>query len=190
MVEICTIEPKSIRAGETWTWEKTLADYPAPTWVLTYTFFSAASVFSVVASASGSAHTVSVSAAASATKIAGRYDWTAQVSTGSGESIQRYRVGLGSTTILPNLAASTSYDGRSHARKVLEAINALIEGAATDGQLAVVQAVTGGNMSISYAPAELRKWQQQYAALVVAEDQAAAIARGDRSGRMIQVRFA
>ena len=188
-VDIQTIEPLVARAGETWVWERTFADYPAPTWALTYTFFFASGVFSVTASASGTAHRVTVSAADSAARTAGRYNWTAQASKGAGASIERYQVGAGAIQILPNLAAATTYDGRSHARKVLDAINAMIEGSATAGQLAVVQAATGGGTSTGYAPAELRKWQQQYAAAVQAEDQAAALARGDPSGRFIQVRF-
>jgi hypothetical protein len=179
-----TVEPTQARAGDTWTWARTLPDYPAPTWVLTYTVFSAAAVFTITATASGSDHLVYEAPADTDDLIAGRYDWVAHVTDG----VDRHQVGGGSLTVLPDLADAASYDGRSHARKMLDAINAILEGRATAGDLDTVRIATDGR-DLQSDTGALIKLRQQYAAAVAAEDQAARVARGEDSGRMLQVRF-
>lgn len=179
-----TVEPIQARAGDTWTWARTLPDYPAPAWVLTYTLFSAAAVFTIAAAASGSDHLVYEAPDDTKDLIAGRYDWVAHVSDGT----DRYQVGAGALTVLPDLSAAATYDGRSHARKMLDAINATLEGRATSSELDLVRTATG-DRAAEWAPETLIKLRQQYAAAVAAEEQAARVARGEDSGRMIQVRF-
>jgi hypothetical protein len=181
---IPTVEPTQARAGDTWTWARALPDYPATTWTLTYTVFSSAAVFSLTAAASGSDHLVYEAPGDTEAFTAGRYDWVAHVSDGT----DRYQVGGGALTILPNLAEAATYDARSHARKMLDAINAILEGRATDGDLDTVRTSSGDRM-LETDIASLIKLRQQYAAAVAAEDQAARVARGEDSGRMVQVRF-
>lgn len=179
-----TIEPLSARAGDTWRWQRGFADYPAPTWALTYRFFNAASVFVVTASADGSNHLVDDAPEATAGRVAGRYDWIASVSNG----VDRFQVAAGSLTVFPDLSTAASYDGRTHARKMLDALNAILEGRATDGDIDVVNSATG-KITTQWDVAELRKLRQQYAAAVRSEDEAAARARGEPDGRMLRVRF-
>jgi len=178
---IPTTEPLSVRAGETWRWSRSLADYPAPTWELIYTLFSAGGLITITAVADGTDHLVNVAPDATAAKVAGRYDWIAQVTN----STDKFQVGSGAIDILPAITAA--YDGRSHARKMLEAINALIEQRATDGDLDLVRS-TVGDRATETDLSGLMKLRQQYAAAVVAEDQSAAAARGDRSS-FVQMRF-
>ena len=72
--DIATTEPTQIRAGDSITWLKTLNDYPATdSWVLHYRLINSAGKFDVTATASGSDHLVSISAATSATYTAGKY---------------------------------------------------------------------------------------------------------------------
>lgn len=184
MLQIPTQEPLSARAGDTWQWIRSLPDYPAPDWVLTYTFYSAAGVFSFQSVASGTDHLVSVDAATTAAYAAGRYDWSAAVTQGD----ERYSIGSGSLQVLPDVSAADSYDGRSHSRRMLDAITATLEGRATDGDLDVIKTATASH-STDFDPETLRKLYQQYAAAVAAEDAAQALARGDDTGRFIQVRF-
>jgi len=182
-VAIATIEPKSARSGDTWQWSRSFADYPAPTWVLTYTLFNAATKVSIVAAADGTEHAVTVSAATTANYTAGRYEWIASVASGS----ERYQIDAGVIDILPNVAALSKYDGRSHARIMLDAIEALLESRASSGDLDLVMGAFS-DRRLQYDMAGLRKLRQEYAAIVASEDMAAARARGEKAG-MVQVRF-
>ena len=184
--DIPTIEPSSLRSGDTWTWTKTLDDYPATAWTLKYRFKSAAGGFEIVATASGSDHAATVAAATSAGYAAGTYTWVAWVEGGTAE---KYTVGQGSTEILPdyrNGLATVALDDRSHAAKTLAAIEAWIEG--RDQGVAEYE-IAGRRMK--YIPiGDLLKLRQRYQAEVAAETSRAAIAAGLGTGRKIQFRLA
>jgi hypothetical protein len=177
------MEPTSIRAGDLVTWTKSLSDYPADQgWTLAYTLINASAKISITASASGADHVVSVSAATSAGYAAGTYRWMARVTKGS----EIYTVGQGSITILPNLAALSTYDGRSHAKKMLEAIEAAYEGRASATQL---EYEINGRRVRQMSATELIKWRSYYQAEVAAEADADSLARTGISRRRIGVRF-
>ena len=176
-------EPVAVRAGDTWRWLRDLPDYPAPGWTLTYTFHGPQGIASIEAAASGTSHLVTVAPEDSADIAPGRYQWDAAVSDGA----DRYSVGSGILTVLPDVAEATSYDGRSHARRMLAAIEAMLEGRATDGDLDVVKTSVGGR-STDFDLATLAKLRQQYAAAVAAEDAQESAANGGRPG-ILQVRF-
>src|SRR3990167_10017627 len=64
-------------------------------------------------------------------KTPGKWVWSAFVS----KSGERYPIDNGTLNITRDLASvSTTYDGRSHVKKVLDAIEATIEGTATKEQ--------------------------------------------------------
>lgn len=178
------IEPTALRAGDTWRWRRELSAYPAPTWELVYTLFSAAAVRTLTAEPDGSAHLISESPEDTAAAVAGRYDWVSHVSDGT----DRYQVGAGSIQILPNLSEAASYDGRSHARRMLDAINATLESRAGEGDLDLVRAAFGDRSS-EWSLEQLIKLRAQYAAAVAEEEAAERLARGESSGRMLRVRF-
>jgi hypothetical protein len=182
-LSVPTVEPTTARAGDTWRWTRDLPDYPAPTWGLTYTLFASAGVLSIVATASGTLHSVDLAPATTALYTAARYDWVAHVSDGT----DRFQVGSGVLQVLPDVAEATAYDGRSHARKMLDAINALLEGRATGGDLDVVRVAHGDRVTEWDIPT-LLKLRQQYASAVAAEDAAAAGTNGGRPG-FAQMRF-
>lgn len=174
-VDVPTVEPTQVRAGDTWTWSRSLSDYPAPTWTLAYSLLNATSKISITASASGADHLVSVAAATTAGYTAGTYSASARVTSGA----EAYTVWTGVIEVSPNLAAKTSYDDRSHARKVLEAIEAVLEGRATTDQ----QSVTIGDRSIEKMPiADLLKLRDSYK-LEVASEEAAARLSSNIGGR-------
>jgi hypothetical protein len=178
---IPTSEPTSARAGDTWQWTRDLPDFPAP-WTLVYTFWTSAAAFSLTAASSGSTHTVTASATATAAYAAGRYSWTARVSSGT----TQLTIASGVLHVLP--AVGLAMDTRSHARRMLDSINAILEGRATDGDLDVMR-TQHGEHSTAWDPEALMRIRSQYAAVVASEDGAAAIARGDNPGRHIRVRF-
>lgn len=132
-VSIPDIEPSAVIAGDTIQWSKSLPDYPASAgWVLTYALLSSSGKISITASADGDDHLVNVAAATSANYTAGTYQWQAYVTHAT---YGRFLAGSGSIVIKANYAAITAAtDTRSHVKKVLDAIEAVIEGTATTDQ--------------------------------------------------------
>lgn len=183
-ITIPTTEPVAARAGDSWKWTRLLADYPASTWTLTYTFINSAAKISIVASADGDTHSVSVLPATTGAYTTGRYDWVAHATDGT----DNYQVDAGVFQLLPDVASAATYDGRSHARVMLEAIDAILEGQATTGQLDLVS-TAHNNRSLTRDPIHLIKLRQRYAATVRAEDDAQRVARGELPSRLVQVRF-
>lgn len=179
---IPTNEPQSARAGDTWKWTRTLDDYPAGTWTLKYRFKNAAGYFEIVATPSGTDHAVTVAAATTAGYVAGSYTWMAWVEAGS----EKYTVDTGTLTVDPDYRASTAaYDGRSHAQKMLDAIEAWLE--ARDPAVAEYE-IAGRRMKF-IPTAELVKLRSRYKLEVQAAANADAIAKGEGSGRKIQFRI-
>lgn len=180
-----TTEPTSARAGDLWVWrrEDLSADYPASSWTLTYRFKNAAGGFEVVAAADGDYFEATVAAATSTSIAAGVYAWQARVSSGT----EYYTVDTGELEVLPNLfagLAATASDQRTHARKVLEAIEAVLEGRATTDQ----EEYTIGSRSLKRIPiADLLAFRDRYRMAVAREDQANGVP--NNFGRDRYVRF-
>lgn len=175
-------EPTQARAGDTWEWKKSLSDFPADTWTLTYTLFSSSGVLTITASADSTAHLVDVAPATTAAYTAGRYDWISQVTDGT----DQYQVGKGAIQVLPDLSAAATYDGRSHARKMLDAIESILEGRATNDDLDTVRSAHSGR---DMTREGLIKIHQHYSASVRMESEALGLANGQKTGRFIQTRF-
>ena len=124
-IDTLNTEPRSIIAGDTVKWTRTLADYPASAgWALTYDLVNAQHRYTIAATASGNAHAVVIAATTTESYAAGSYDWRARVTNAE----EVYTVGTGRVTVAPSFGAAV--DGRTHARRTLEAIEAVIEGRA------------------------------------------------------------
>lgn len=136
MPDTPTTEPTSLRAGDTWAWQRDLADYPASTWTLSYHFRNAASKFDITATADGDLHAVSIAKATTALRAAGWYDWIAVVTSAT----ERHEVNRGRTQILPDFAPDAVYDARTFARKMLDAVETALLGQASAQQLDLVEA--------------------------------------------------
>lgn len=117
--------PATLRAGDTATWRRNPADYPASDgWAMDYILVTAAAQIAIAASVAGNEFLVEVSPATTALWTAGRYAWQERVS----KSGKIFTSGTGSLQIVPSFAAATSgYDARSHAQKTLDALEAWIE---------------------------------------------------------------
>ena len=178
------LEPLSVRAGDTWRWIRDLPDYPAPAWTLVYTLFGPAGVVHISATAYGTWHEVYLLPAVSGTYAPGRYDGVAHVTDG----VDRLQVWSGAFQVLPDLRTATAADGRSHARKMLDAIEAALEGRATGGDLDIVRTQLG-DQHVERDPAALALAHRTYTAMVAAEDQRAALARGQSRTGVIQATF-
>ena len=113
-------------------WKWTHATFPASAWTLVYTLVSSSAQIQITASASGSDHLVEVTSTTTGGYTAGDYTWQAHVS----KDDERYKVGEGLLTVVPDFADQGSgYDSRSHVKKVLDALEAAIEGRASKTQL-------------------------------------------------------
>lgn len=168
-------EPTSLRAGITWQWRREdLGDYPAPTWTLTYyckRTGAAGAFFSIVATADGTHHAISVAAATNATYVAGTYTWVAVVASGT----EKHEVDTGEFEILPRYDVAAALDDRSHARKVLDAIKAVLENRATKDQ----EEYTIAGRSLKRTPVEqLVALRDRYEREVASEKAAANLANG------------
>jgi hypothetical protein len=125
MPEIQNVPPATIQAGDTITWRRELVDYPAGDgWSLKYTLVSTNGVKNIEASSAGDDYTVTVTAATSKDYVAGDYVLTEYVT----KDDERHTIGTSRMRVLPDLAAASgATDTRTHARKVLDAIEAWLE---------------------------------------------------------------
>lgn len=175
--------PSTLFLGDSISETFTLPDYPASTYTLTVKLIphTAGTARSITASASGDDHLVEATSGTTGAWTAGAHSWVAYVTSGT----TRVNVGSGEITLRANPASATSLDGRSHARKVLEAIEAVLEGTATSDQKRVV---IGDREVEKWSPVDLIKMRQAYRLEVVAEDNAARISAGLAPRNRIYVR--
>lgn len=182
-----TAEPAEVRAGDTVTWLKTLADYPASQgWTLYYRLINVGAKIDITTTASGDLHLVNEAAATTDDWDAGSYDWVSWVTDG----VSRYSIGSGKITVLPDLAAvsATGYDTRSQAKKMLDAIDAALLSLSSGERLAIVEAeLTTHRMK--YDITGLHNLRNLYAAQVRAEENAERAKNGLPSRNKLLVRF-
>lgn len=180
-MSIETSVPAGLIAGDTWDWVRDLPDYPAGTWTLTYRFECEAGEFNVVATADGTAHSVTIAATDTAGYAPGRYHWSARAVSGAISKTVPNEEGW--LDVAPNPAATGKRDWRSDARKTLDAVRATLHGHATSGQLSM----SLGGRSISRIPlSELRQYEKDLKVEVRTEE------KGEQAGlgRNIRTRFA
>lgn len=185
-IDITDTEPARIRAGDTITWRKCLRDYPASAgWTLYYRLINSAGKFDITATADGETHLVSVPPATSDDYTAGDYTLLSWVSNGT----DRVSLPTLKITILQNLAVAIGgVDTRSHAKKMLDAIDAALLSLSSGERLAVVQAEAAAR-NIRYDFAGLQKLRKLYAAAVRGEEDAERVAAGLAPRNRINVRF-
>lgn len=178
-----TKEPETIQAGVTLTWTKSITDFPAGTWTLTYYLnedSSAQSGMSFAAAADGIDHLVTVTAATTAGWVPGRYKMLGRVSDGTA----KHDVFIGFVEVLPDLAVAGDY--RSHAKKVLDAIEAVI---ITRAGAALVSFNVEGQQFQNISHAELISLRSFYKAEYLAEKAATRASQGLSSPGRILTRF-
>jgi hypothetical protein len=179
-----TTEPATVVAGDTITWSKTFSDYPATVWTLKYRLLNSAGKIDITATASGTDHLVAVTSTTSATWTAGDYDYIAWVE----KTGERATVETGRITVGANLATALTYDGRSTARKIYEALQAAWLTAVEGRAFVAEYEIAGRRMKFNNKAdwlVELNYWKAQ----VAAEDRAAKIADGLGAGSRVLVRF-
>lgn len=155
--------PPELRAGDTVTWLRSLPDRPASAgWELKYTLVGAAGVKSFAATAEGEDHRVTVTAGTTRDWSAGPYTLVEYVEHDG----ERFTLGDYAVRVMPNLAEATgALDTRSHAQRVLDNLNAWLEGkSATAGEMQL-----DGRRVRHHSLAELLALRDRYAAMVANE---------------------
>lgn len=181
-ITVPTIEPEKVTAGDVWTWKKSLTDYlPSENWTLTYALVKDGTLIEITASDDSDIHLVEIAAATTAGYSAGIYHYQAYVTNSS--TSERYQIGTGTIEVLPNFATqSLGYDNRTHVKKTLDALEAVILGKASKDQLSY--SIAGRSLS-RMSPQELIDWRNQYRAEYYAEERKA----GRKQRSIIRVKF-
>jgi len=179
---IPTIEPTIIISGDTIKWTRDFSDFPASTYDLTY-YVKGASSQTVATTKSGDTFLVTIDASVTDQWTEGSYWWEAKATVGT----ERYTAATGKFLVTKNFATDDSvYDGRSHAKKVLDAIEAVIEDRASVDQLAITIA---GRTLQRTPPADLLLIKTHYSAEYQNELEKDKLERGESTGRKILIRF-
>ncbi len=183
-ITIPTTEPTEIKAGDTVKWTRSLPDYLPPTWTLTYALRGLAGDIDISASDNGDGtHLVNEAPATTAGWKPGIYKWEAVVADGSDE----YTVDEGTIEVKQRLSSiDGAHDGRSHAKKVLDAVEAVLEGRASQDQMSY----TIAGRSLARTPLmDLRALRKEYRAEYVQEQRKERRDNDEGTGAKVLVKF-
>lgn len=178
-------EPVEITAGDLVMWRKDdLASFLTG-FTLAYTFRPASGGVAVTVPATvvGGEFRVSLASGVTATMQPGLWYWQAYLTRTADNA--RISLSDGETRVQPNLA-SVATDTRSHARKMLDAIESVMEGRATTD---VASYTIGGRQINKMSAEDLMKWRSYYRSEVQAEVDAQRIESGQKSKNTIQAVF-
>lgn len=167
-----------------WRWED--SDFnPADGWALIYAF-EGPSPLNVAGVADGTGFLVSLTTVQTAGLGVGFYRWQAFAAR-SVPSVERVQVAAGALEVVLDLLVSTaSTEQKSHARRMVEALEAALEGRATDGQ----KSMSINGRSIERIPIlELSQLLATYRQRLRAEEAAEAQGATPGKRRRIKVRF-
>lgn len=173
---ILSREPDVITAGDTVKFHPgrvSLSDFPIATWTLTYRIVGNDDATATVdATDSDGNYLTTFTKAETAKLAAGDYELIGTITDGT----ERFTVYTGKIKVVGNFsAADGATDTRSHARKTLEAVKAVLESRATKDQ----ESYTINGRSLNRTPiADLILLRNDYQALVNREEQAERIAKG------------
>jgi hypothetical protein len=182
MTELASIEPELIYAGETVEWYRSFSDYPATEYTLKYYLNGPAAITLTAAAYQTTDHKITVASAGtggSSTWAFGIYSWQAYAEKGSGDTIEKYFIGSGFLTV-------KTVAGKSHAKKVLDAIEALMEGRTVSD---VENYTIAGRSLTKMSVDDLIKWRNKYKAEYLAEQANENRIQGKASGNRILMRF-
>lgn len=143
------IFPATIRQGDTISHNiPHYSNYTADTYTFAVILLSSTNRYHITASPNGLNYTLSVPSTSTGLWTPGVYKWIGQYSYGNSV----YSVYAGTTEILPGF--STIVDTRSHAKKMLDAIEAVLEGRASDDVQQYQVSFGSTSKSISKIPIE------------------------------------
>ncbi len=179
--------PTELQLGDYWAWkrEDLSNDYPVASYSLSYEFNlvdgSTASNFTLTATESGDDYIIETSNTTSYTK--GNYNWISYITRSSDSA--RVKLEEGFVEIQDNYA-TTSSSIRSHAKIVLDAIEAVIENRANIDQSSM--SIAGRSLS-RMSIDDLLTFRARYKAEYLKEVKQARIKNKRGSGNTIKVNF-
>jgi len=182
-----TTDPNELQLGDFWAWKRTdlSTDYPTASYSLSYEFNlidgATVSNFTLTATESNNDYIIESTNTTSYTK--GEYNWIAYITRSSDTA--RIKIGEGFTEVQDNYATTTA-SVRSHAKKVLDAIEAVIENRATMDQSSM--SIAGRSLS-RLTVDELMLFRDRYKTEYLKEVKKARIKNNKDSGNAIKVRF-
>jgi hypothetical protein len=176
---VADLIPSLITAGVTFRVSLVLPVYPAPAWSVSLVLRGPGAI-DLAAVGVLETHTFEALPAVTSAWVPGAYWYEVRATDGADVS----RVEEGQTNILADLSvAQAGFDGRSHVQRVLDAIEAVIEGRASVDQ----ESYSINNRSLSRTPiSDLLKLRDRYRSELSAASEAKA---GRRLGRIHKVRF-
>jgi len=183
-----TTEPTVIVGGDRLAWKRTTlsSDYPAADYELQYSARlenSGSTQIAITATSSGNDYIVEVGRSVTGLYAVGVYHWQAYIVRNSDS--ERITIDKGSWKVEPN-RVTTNTDPRGHVKKVLDAIEATIEGRASKDQ----ESYSIQGRSLGRTPiADLILLRDRYKAEYVRETRNERIANGLGHGGIIKTRF-
>ena len=177
-------EPSELIIGDRWAWKRTDLgnDYAPASYSLSYTArleSSGSTTFSITCSESGNDYIVEVASATTAAYTVGVYHWQMYITRTSDS--ERIMLDSGTFELVANRASSTA-DPRTHAKIVLDAIEAVIEGRATKDQESY--SIEGRSLSRT-SISDLLLFRDRYKAEVRKEEIKEAIKNGKSGAKVV-----
>jgi len=183
-------EPEMLVVGDRWTWRRDdLANtYDPSLYSLTYEFHrdqggGGSHTFTLTATEADSNYFIEIASSTTASYTKDEYMWDAYITRTSDS--QRIRVDYGRSELVDNLASTTA-DLRSHAKKVLDAIEAVIENRASMDQSSM--SIAGRSLSRMTID-ELLQFRDRYKAEYLREVKKDRVRNKKPSGNEILVSF-
>ena len=174
-----TSEPVEMVAGDRWAWKDSATGtaYSTASHTLSYSLRreETGHEITITATASGTDYLIEVASTVTTGYPSGQYYWQKYITRTSDSA--RISIASGILKVLPNRDTDTT-DPRTHARKVLSAIEAVIEGRSTRDQ---EEYRIAGRMLRRTPLKELLDMRNYYAAKVRAEE---SIAGGQKNGNV------
>lgn len=185
-----TQEPDILVIGDRWTWRRPdlAATYSPDDYALTYEYHEdsgggGSHKFSITATEVSNDYIIEIPSATTAAYATGDFHWYAYITRTSDS--ERISVDDGYAKIELNFA-DTNADHRSHAKKVLDAIEAVLENRASQDQMSY--SIAGRSLS-RMSIDDLLKFRDRYRAEYNKELQKARIKNKQNTGNTIKVRF-
>lgn len=181
------MEPTSIRAGDSLTWDRSLPAYPASAgWSLKYRLlFPAGTAVDITTTGVADLYSVALTAASTAGWTTGAATLLAYLEKGAGPSLERITLSQNSVTILPALYAAATLDNRTQAVKALADARTALAAYMANGQAHVAEYEIAGRRMKFRIASEITDLIAYYEREVAKERVALAIQSGGTPGRVL-----
>lgn len=183
-------EPTRIAVGERIEWTRTFDGYSADLYDLQYRFRGEHGPgINVNGTADGAAFIAEITAAQSATLCTGQYHWQAWI-TEAADATNTFKAAEGVIAVDPGFSVTPedTIDVRSTAKKILDALDAMMLGRASSDQLEYEIETPAGRRRIKrMTRRELLEMRSYYAGIVSRENASARVRNGGRFGTQVVV---